>query len=142
MPGYYMATEKYDRTASWWDDFVEWRGLPQLVEVVSMENVPAFDDRELTPEDWSHVAPREEVGCVGLFCFRQLGPLVDCISRLSGDKPINLLWVCREPIEQPLPPASPPTFEFLGCDLIDDYTGISALTNCGGGFPAAFSDAE
>jgi hypothetical protein len=37
MPGYYMATEKYDRTASWWNDFVEWRGLPQLVEVVSME---------------------------------------------------------------------------------------------------------
>jgi hypothetical protein len=142
MRGYYMATEKYDHTASCWDDFVEWRGLPQLVEVVSMENVPAFDARELTPEDWNHVAPRGEIGCGGLLCFRQLGPLVECISRLSEDKPINLLWVCREPIEQPLPPASQSPFEFLGCDLIDDDTGVSALTNCGGGFPAAFSDAE
>jgi hypothetical protein len=71
-----------------------------------MENPPAFDYRKLTPGEWSHVAPREEVG--------------DDAS---------------------LPPASEPAFEFLGCDLIDDL-GISALTNRGGGFPAAFSDTE
>jgi len=33
-------------------------------------------------------------------------------------------------------------FELLGYDLIEDRTGISALSNCGGGFPAAFADDE
>jgi hypothetical protein len=142
MPGYYMATHKYDATESWWDDFWLWRGLPQLIEVVSIENALPFDDRKLTAEDWKNVAFREEVGCGGVFCFRELEPLVHCLLRLSGDKSINLLWVCREPIEQPLPPTSPLTFEFLGCDLIDDETRISALTNCGLGFPGAFAEEE
>jgi hypothetical protein len=146
MRSYYTATERYDRTAEGWNDHFEWRGLPQLVELVSMENVPAFHERDFTPEDWRHVAPTEEVGCPaswsGVLCFRRLGPLVDCILRLGGDKPINLLWVCRGPIEQPLPPASQLSFEFLGCDLIDGM-GLSPLTNCGRApFPEAFSDAE
>jgi hypothetical protein len=139
---YYTATERYDRTTEGWDDYFEWRGLPQLVELVSMENVPAFRERDFTPEDWRHVAPTEEIGCPALLCFRQLRPLVDCILRVGGDKPINLLWVCRDPIEQPLPPTSQFSFESLGCDLIDGM-GLSPLTNCGRmPFPEAFSDAE
>ena len=76
---------KYDGTQSWWDEFFLWRGLPQLVEVGSIENALPFDDRELTAEDWKNVAYREQVGCGGVLCFRELQPLVRCLLRLSGE---------------------------------------------------------
>jgi hypothetical protein len=139
MPSYYIAGTKFDRTAPDWEAFYEWRGLPQLVEVVSIAG--ALDPDELTEEESRDVAPPEEVGCKELLCFRQLGILRDCILRIRRDKPTSLLCVFREPIEQPAPPESPSPFALLGYDLIDDMC-ISALTECGGGFPAAFSDAD
>jgi hypothetical protein len=142
MPGYYVAASRFDRTSPGWEDFYEWRGLPQLVEVVSMENAAgALDADQLTDDEWRHVAPVEEVRCPAILCFRQLDALRGCISDLRRDEPTSLLWVFREPVEQPPLPETPSTFTFLGYDLIDDYTCISALTNCGG-FPAAFSDAD
>lgn len=137
-----MATHKYDAAEPWWDQFFLWRGLPQLTEVVSMENATAFDAHELTTDEWNHVAPHKEVRNGRLICFSELRPLINCVARLCADKPLNLLWVCREPVEQPVPPPTPLSFEFLGCDLIDEDTTVSALTNCGLGFPAAFAEKE
>ncbi|MGB8609688.1 MAG: hypothetical protein WCE28_32215, partial [Bradyrhizobium sp.] len=57
-------------------------------------------------------------------------------------RPFKLICVFREPVVPPRLPQSRSPFELLGYDLIEDRTGMSALSNCGGGFPAAFADDE
>ena len=51
----------------------------------------------------------------------------------------NLLCVFRNPSPAPATPSS--EFTFLGYDLIDPETSVSALTNCGG-FPDVFDNSE
>jgi len=52
----------------------------------------------------------------------------------------DLLCVFREPDEPPVSPQ--PSFVLLGCDLIEDRTGISAVTNCGRQFSAVIGAAD
>lgn len=62
------------------------------------------------------------------------------LKRLHGIERSNVLAVVREPakhIERLLEPG----FAFVGYELLEDQTAISALTNCGG-FPEAFSNDE
>jgi len=136
---YYMATQKFDRTSVGWDAYAKWRNLPQLAEVVSMDSYCMLGGHRLTAKEWADIAPAAEVG-TQVACFRTLECLRGCLIRIGPTVPFNLLCVFREPNEPPVSPQ--PSFALLGYDLIEDRTRISALTNCGGGFPAAFSDAE
>jgi hypothetical protein len=38
MPPYYMAIHTFDRTSEGWEAYTKWRKLPQLIEIVSIEN--------------------------------------------------------------------------------------------------------
>jgi hypothetical protein len=87
----------------------------------------------LTTDEWANIAPAEEVGPHPV-CFRTLECLQGCLVRIAPKVPFNLLCVFREPDEPPVSPRSP--FALLGYDLIEDRTGVSALTNCGSGFPS------
>jgi hypothetical protein len=139
MAEYYIANRRFDRTSPGWDAYAKWRGLSQLIEVVSIENYSVLQGRRLTPEEWSNVAPAAEVGPHPV-CFRNLDLLQGCLARTVPEVPFNLLCVFREPAEPPVARLSP--FTLLGYDLIEDRTGVSALTNCSSGFPAVIVAAE
>ena len=138
MTPYYMATTKLDPTSEGWDAYANWRKLPQLVEVVTIEDHYMPLRNQLTVEDWASVASADEVGPP--LCFRDLERLQRAIARISPTLPLNLLCVFREPTEPPIAPQS--SFTFLGYDLIEDKTGVSAVTNCGGQFAAVIEDGE
>ncbi len=53
----------------------------------------------------------------------------------------QVLAIAREPSVSDWEAVALPGFVFKGCDLIDE-TQTSALTNCGGGFPEAFSPSD
>jgi hypothetical protein len=53
----------------------------------------------------------------------------------------NLLCVFRNPTAEPSGAQVQEGFEFIGYDLLEKDSGMSALTNCGG-FPKAFSNGE
>ena len=141
MRGYYMAARKFDQREPDWGAYAKWRGLPQLTEVVSIENGSVLDPTRLDPQHWDSVAPSEEVNARWL-CFTNLDALLACLRQLAAGEPHNLLCVFREPDTPPAAPPSEPAFVLLGFDLIEDRTGVSALTNCGSGFPLAFADAD
>jgi hypothetical protein len=87
----------------------------------------AFED-----EDFEFLS--EEYGC-GMFT-----DLDHLLKRVEGVESRNILAVISDPaqhIEQIMEPG----FIFAGYELIEDETGISALSNCGG-FPKAFANEE
>ena len=118
---------------------MKWRNLPQLTEVVSMDSYCVLGENRLTPDEWASIAPADEVG-QHVVCFRTLECLQGCLARIAPTVPFNLLCVFREPDEPPVSPQ--PSFDLLGYDLSEDRTGISALTNCGSGFPLVLVDTE
>jgi hypothetical protein len=138
MTPYYMATTKFDPTSQGWDAYANWRKLPQLVEVVTIEDHYMPLRNQMTAEDWASVAPASEVGQP--LCFTNLDRLQQAIARMSPTVPLNLLCVFREPTQSPIAPRS--SFTFLGYDLIDDKRSVSAVTNCGDQFSAVINNAE
>jgi hypothetical protein len=127
MTPYYMATWKFDQTSEGWVAYVTWRGLTQLVEVVSIEcNCHRLLRKVLTAEDWVNIAPFDEVRHV--VCFRDLARLRQTVARVGQTATLDLLCVFREPTKPPVAPQS--AFTFLGYDLIDDQTTVSSVSNC------------
>jgi hypothetical protein len=112
---------------------VTWRKLPQLVEVVSVEDDCLLGT--LTAEEVLNIA---DVG-THLVCFRDLKRLQETVARVGVTAPINLLCVFRA---KGAPVAPQPAFTFLGYDLIDDKTAVRAVTNCGSQFSAVIGDAD
>ena len=110
-----------------------WRKLPQLVEVVSVEDDCLLGT--LTAEEVLNIA---DVG-THLVCFRDLKRLQETVARVGVTAPINLLCVFRA---KGAPVAPQPAFTFLGYDLIDDKTAVRAVTNCGSQFSAVIGDAD
>jgi hypothetical protein len=140
VPPYYMATHRFDRTSEGWEAYAEFRKLPQLVEVVSMENHSAILRSELTSEEWADIVSDREFD--RFLCFGHLEWLQKCLERIRLSTPYNLLCVFREPVAPPVLPQSQSQFQVLGYDLIHHSTGVSALTNCGSGFPAVIDEDE
>lgn len=112
---------------------MEFSQIPALREVVGLDCSlcpPVLDN--FIEEDFEFFS--EEFGC-GTF-----NDLEHLIGRLEGLEPCNVLAIIRDPSEH-IGRIMEPGFCFAGYELLDDDSGISALTNCGG-FPAAFSNEE
>lgn len=59
------------------------------------------------------------------------------LDKIKGKKDIQILAVLREPKRDCVNILTDTRFGFYGYDLLEDFTRISALTNCGG-FNKAF----
>lgn len=130
---YYTARAKFDPThGPAWEQYCQWAGLPHLTGLLTLDIVLCPEIiRELTLEDWQHNVQQN----YRLFYFHDLDYL---LGRLAGvTHPFNLLAIAWEPSTPCDDDLADPRFQFRGYDLIEEPTGISALTNCGG-FPLAF----
>ena len=139
MTPYYMATTRFDQRFEGWDAYVKWCNLPHLAEVVSIDSHCVLGGNRLTPDERANIAPANEVGPHPV-CFRTLECLEGCLVRITPTVPFNLFCVFREPDEPPVSPR--PSFALLGYDLIEDRTGISAVTNCGRQLSAVVGGAD
>lgn len=128
----FIATERFDSfDAEAWQSYFEWAKIPALTEVVSL-------DISLCPpvvvELSEHVANED-------FRFGYSFHLADLLLRVQSSPRRNILGLYRNPDVHIAKAPAPGAFSFMGYDLIDEQTQISALTNCGG-FPDAFDNDE
>ena len=118
-----------------WRSFVEWSGLTQLREVVSLDGILCPSVFEgLTDEDWGHNV--QEDFLIGL--FHDLDYL---LGKLGGEDRANVLALMRNPTAAEVGSFTDPRFVFRGFDLVELQTGVSALVNCGG-FDRAFAPTD
>jgi hypothetical protein len=113
-----------------WTKFVGWSGLTHLREVVSLDIMlcPNFF-ADLTDEDWSHNIQRD-------YKSDQFHD-AEHVRRRVGTERAHILALLDEPTAEEMTSVDDPRFVFRGFDLLEDFSGISALLNCGG-FDRAF----
>jgi hypothetical protein len=135
MTPWFIATKRFTpRDGKAWTEYINWSGLSQLEELVSLDGMlcPTLLP-EIQPDDWPYIV-QEDFMLQFFLDFEFLSKRVAAIQ----DK--NLLCVFRNP--EQLPVALPlADFECLGFDLVDTKAGASALSNCGG-FPDVFANSE
>ena len=132
---WFIATEKFDKSDAGWCKYIAWSGLIQLDEVVSLDaSLCPTILPEIKTDYWSHIVNEDFT----LDFFTDLDYLLGEITDFPRK---NLLCVFRNPFRQPTEGEVPQAFEFVGYDLVDKDSGMSALTNCGG-FPRAFANEE
>lgn len=118
-----------------WRDFITWSGLTQLKELVSLDghlNGRVLDETKV--EYWPHIVNED-------FMLDYFTDLEFMLKQIPETTSKNILCVFRNPPLHPEPPKDKFRFEFVGYDLIDVKTEISALSNCRG-FSRAFSKLE
>lgn len=117
-----------------WKNYVEWSGLGQLVEVL-FDGIlcPTMVDVDCD-EDWNHNINDD-------FICHYYWDLPYLRTKIPAGSDFNLLAVTRNAPNDPKEWQSPDGFLYVGSDLIDEHTGISAITNCGG-FDDVFPRAE
>lgn len=132
----FIATERFDRSdGEAWSSYVEWAQIPHLIEIVGLDGIlcPRIVE-QLQKEDWKHIVCED----YRLGYFHDLDYLME---RIAGTPRRNVLGLYRKPdVHIDASPAGA-DFIFVGYDLIEEQTQISALTNCGG-FPETFSNDE
>jgi hypothetical protein len=136
MTRLYIATERFDPSdIERWKEYCDWAKIPGLVEVVSLDSLlcPRLIT-ELKEEDWQHNVCED----FRLDYFYHLDYLLERVAHVSRR---NVLGLYRNPDVFAVEPPGTGEFVFMGHDLIEDETQISALTNCGG-FPDVFSNEE
>jgi hypothetical protein len=131
----FIAVEPFDPSdGENWRKYFRWAEIPALREVITLDL--ALCPRLITKikrEDRDHNVNENRLAQY----FYDLAYLQKRVANISRK---HILGVYRNPemhIEQP--PAI--NFNFVGYDLIEEATQISALTNCGG-FPETFSKNE
>jgi hypothetical protein len=131
----FTATKRFDRSCGdAWDKYVGWSKLTHLREVVSLDTILCHHViQELREEDWNHNVHAD----YRLYYFRDLDYLMRRVGSLDA---VNILALADEPGESDLAWLDG-RFAFQGFDLVEDQTGISALTNCGG-FDKVFSPGD
>jgi hypothetical protein len=135
MHPWFIATEQFSPLdGSRWRKYIEWSGLVQLTEVVSLDPIlcpPILN--ELKAEYWPHIVNEN-------FMLNYFVNLEFLKREIANVPRRNLLCVFRNPSDES---ARPPVdaFQFLGYDVVDVENGASALTNCGG-FPGVFANSE
>ena len=132
----FIASERFDRSdGEKWQKYFEWAKIPALVEVVSLDAMLCRHlIKEFQDEDWQHIVNED----FRLDYFYELDYLT---YRIGGVSRRNILGLYRNPDCHIEAPPAPGDFAFMGYDLIEEKTLISALTNCGG-FPDVFSNEE
>ena len=138
MPIIYSAVQRFDPACGdKWTKFIEWCGLTQLREVISLDGIlcpSVIVIDELTVEDWQHNV-NENFKC---HLFHDLEYL---LGKVAGSDRVNVLALMQNPTEDEVRSFSDDRFIFRGFDLVELQTGISALVNCGG-FPRAFASTD
>lgn len=134
MQPLFIATEPF---GPWndgkWQSYINWSGLTQLDQLVSLDTIlcnPVL--REIADDYWPHILNENF-----LLCY--FTDLEFMLAQLQENADANILCVFRNPPSQPTAPKTSLPFSFVGYDLVETETGVSALTNCGG-FPKAFSN--
>jgi len=118
-----------------WDNYYAWAKIPGLTEIVSLDSMLCPDIiQTIEDEDWAHIVNEN----FRLGYFYHLDYLLARVATVSNR---NILGVYRNPGSHIQTMPGSPDFVFIGYDLIEDATGISALTNCGG-FPETFANSE
>ncbi|MDB6036069.1 MAG: hypothetical protein JWM16_6407 [Verrucomicrobiales bacterium] len=132
----FIATEAFAHTdGGGWTAYFEWAKIPQLVEVVGLDSILCRRIvTELNDEDWNHIVCED----FRLGYFLHLDYLKRRTQHVARK---NILGLYRNPVLHIETPPGPGAFRFLGYDLIEERTQISALTNCGG-FPEVFQNDE
>ena len=136
MTPLFIATQRFDPSdGETWSRYLAWARIPNLTEVVSLDGmlcphiVHDFND-----EDWNHNVLED----FRLDYFLDLDYL---LRRVAGVSRKNILGLYRNPQTDIRIAPGPGHFVFLGHDLVEEATQISALSNCGG-FPQTFSNDE
>ena len=133
MAAYFTARRKFDSASEQWESYLEFSKIPGVIEIVGLDStlcpliLEEFDDEDL--EFFS-----EDCGCGAFTNLEYL------LKRIGGVDRCNVLAVIREPSEH-IEHLMEPGFSFAGYELLEELTGVSALSNCGG-FPKAFSNDE
>jgi hypothetical protein len=132
----FIATRRFDPSdPERWNNYANWAKIPGLKEVVSLDGMLCSRlVNEFNTEDWLHIVNED-------FRLNYFYHLDYLISRVSGAKPRNILGLYRNQEAHITIPPGPGGFEFMGYDLIEEQTQISAVTNCGG-FPEVFANSE
>jgi hypothetical protein len=134
MTPWFIATEQFTPEDESWNGFIQWSGLTQLKELVSLDSAlcPTILPTPKT-EYWPHIVNEDYM----LNFFLNFDFLIEQIKNIEKK---NVLCVFRNPQQMPTAPSAA-NFKFVGYDLLEVNVGISALTNCGG-FPGVFANAE
>jgi hypothetical protein len=135
MTPWFIATEPFSpRDGEGWDRYVAGSGLTQFQEVVSLDGLlcpPVLSN--IKDEYWSHIVNED----FQLHFFLDFDFLTTQVADIEEK---NVLCVFRNPVQQPEAPSFA-DFRFLGYDLVERETSVSALTNCGG-FADVFANSE
>ena len=132
----FVAREKF---GPWdgekWEKYIAWAKIPNLTEIVGLDSLlcPRLLNK-IEDEDWSHIVNED-------FHFSYFGDLDYLLKRVANIPRRNILGLYRNPNAPVQTPPAAGDFVFLGYELIEDQTQISALTNCGG-FPESFTNDE
>ena len=133
---WYIAVGKFDPLdGDSWTKYIEWSGLRQLRQVISLDHVlcpPLIED--LVDSDWKYNVQADFL----THFFKDLDYL---LNRIPSGGRFNLLAVLLSPTLEVGDSLDDPRFIFCGYDLVEMDSGISSLTNCGG-FEVAFDNAE
>ena len=131
----YIAKERFDPSrGTEWTKYIEWSGLTQLTEVVTLDGMLGPVALGETKDSyWPHIVNEDWM----LDFFVDLEFL---LSQLADTNELNILSVIRKPSTD-VHSIDWGGFIFLGYDLLDQEGSISALTNCGG-FPDVFANSE
>ena len=132
----FIAVQRFDPSdGEKWESYVRFAKIPGLVEVVSLDMLvcPRLI-QEFCDEDWDHLVNED----FRIAYFYHLDYLLERVQNVSRR---NILGVYRNPERHIACAPAPGDFAFVGYDLIEEQTQISALTNCGG-FPDVFQNEE
>jgi len=132
----FIATERFDPSdGEKWQKYCDWAKIPGLVEVVSLDSMLCKRlINKIQDEDWLHIV-NENFRLAYFYDLDYLMQRVQDIPRKS------ILGLYRNPELHIEVAPGPGVFGFVGYDLIEEQTQISALTNCGG-FPDVFGNDE
>lgn len=126
---WFIAVERFGPAQGQsWLKYIEDSGLTQIEDLVSLDTMlcpPVL--KETLEEYWPHIV--NESGYLQF--FRDLDFLRGALAAASS-KEARMLCVFRNPNEPPTLPPELSSFRFLGFDLVEADSGVSALSNCGG----------
>jgi hypothetical protein len=132
----FIATERFDPSdGEKWEKYCKWAEIPGITEIVSLDTLlcPHLIN-EFNGEDWSHIVNED-------FRLNYFYDLEYLLRRVAEVRRKNVLGLYRNPANHIQAPPASGNFAFIGYDLIEEQTQISALNNCGG-FPESFSNSE
>ena len=128
---WFIATQRFDRSlGDAWKTYLQFSGITRLESVISLDGL--LNPKvilETIDEDWEHAVQSGD--WAGFFrdlkyLLLRLGP------RVAKSNVLGVILAPAEDVAHLHPvPQNPAAFEFIGYDLIDGPSRISALMNCG-----------